>query len=162
WNNIQQTVVPPICQISFITNLGKAIAKGADLQADIAITDSFSAELTAGYTDARFTQDSSFTAPPGTPPDQLPQPIVTRGEAIIGESGQPGAPFTFSVGAEYKFTLLEHESFVRMDFEYQSRNHWPSARQDANTAQYSPFNYTLSATKFASARAGMKFGGWSV
>lgn len=162
WNNIQQTVVPPVCQISFITNLGKAIAKGADLQAEFAITDAFSAELTAGYTDARFTQNSAFTPPAGTPPDQLPAPIVTRGEAIIGESGQPGAPFTASIGAQYKFALLEHESFVRMDFEYQSRNHWPSARQDPNTAQYSPFNYTLAATKFASARAGMTFGEWSV
>ncbi len=40
WNNIQQTVVPPICQISFIDNLGTAVAKGGDIQADIAITDS--------------------------------------------------------------------------------------------------------------------------
>jgi hypothetical protein len=39
WNNIQQTVVPPICQISFIDNLGKAVAKGADIQGEIAITD---------------------------------------------------------------------------------------------------------------------------
>ncbi len=162
WNNIQQTVVPPICQISFITNLGRAIAKGADIQAEFQITDAFSAEMTAGYTDARFTQDSAFSAPPGTPADQLPQPIVTRGEAIIGESGQPASPFTASVGAEYKFTLLEHESFVRMDFEYASRNTWPTARQDANTAQYSRFNYTLSSTRFASARGGMKFGGWSI
>src|SRR5262249_50374452 len=91
WNNIQQTVVPPVCQISFITNLGRAIAKGADLQAEFALTDSFTAELTAAYTDARFTQDSAFPVPAGTPPEDAPLPIVTRGEAIIGESGQPGA-----------------------------------------------------------------------
>jgi outer membrane receptor protein involved in Fe transport len=162
WNNIQQTVVPPICQISFITNLGKAIAKGADIQADIAITDSFTTEFTAGYTDARFTQDSAFPTPAGTPAGQGPAPIVTKGDAIVGESGQPGAPFTASIGAEYKFSLLEHQSFVRMDFEYASRNHWTPPRQDPTTAQYSPFDYTLSATKFASARAGMAFGGWSV
>ena len=29
WNNIQQTVIPPICQISFIDNLGQATAKEA-------------------------------------------------------------------------------------------------------------------------------------
>src|SRR5450759_5216364 len=28
WNNIQQTVIPPICQISWISNLGQAEAKG--------------------------------------------------------------------------------------------------------------------------------------
>jgi iron complex outermembrane receptor protein len=162
WNNIQQTVVPPVCQISFITNLGRAIAKGADLQAEFLVTDNFSAELTAGYTDARFTQDSAFAAPPDTPPEDLPLPIVRRGQAVIGESGQPGAPFTASVGAEYRFNLLEHKSFVRMDFEYQSRNHWSNARQDPGTAQYSRSNYTLSSNKFASVRAGMEVSGWSI
>ena len=162
WNNIQQTVVPPICQISFITNLGKAVAKGADIQAEFVVTDALSAELTAGYTDARFTQDSRFATPPGLPPDQVPAPVVHTGDAVVGESGQPGAPFTMSVGAQYKFALFEHESFVRMDFEYQSRNHWLSPRQDPGTAQYSSYNYTLSATKFMSARAGMAFGGLSI
>jgi len=162
WNNIQQTVVPPVCQISFITNLGKATAKGADIQAEFLVTDALSAELTAGYTDARFSQDSKFATPADLPPDQAPAPIVRSGDAVVGESGQPGAPFTLSIGAQYKFALFEHQSFVRVDFEYQGRNHWLSPRQDAATAQYSPFNYTLSATKFMSARAGMTFGGWSI
>ncbi len=162
WNNIQQTVVPPVCQISFITNLGKATAKGADLQAEIAVTDAFSMDVTAGYTDARFTQDSAFAHAPNLPPDQIPAPVVRSGDAIVGESGQPGAPVTLSVGAEYKFALAEHESFVRVDFEYQGRNHWLSPRQDAGTAQFSSYNYTLSATKFMSARAGMTLGNWSV
>ncbi len=163
WNNIQQTVVPPICQISFITNLGKATAWGGDIQADVAVTDALSAELTAGYTNARFTQDSSLLGGAAyVPGGATPAPVVAKGDAIVGESGQPGAPFTFSIGAEYKFALLEHQSFVRMDFEYQGRNHWLSPRQDPNTAQFDAANYTLSATKFMSARAGMAFGGWSI
>jgi iron complex outermembrane receptor protein len=162
WNNIQQTVIPPVCQISFITNLGKARAWGADIQAEFRVTDALSAELTAGYTDARFTQDSSFTTVSTDPTQPPPAPVVTKGDAIVGESLQPGAPFTLSVGAQYKFSLFEHESFVRMDFEYQSRNHWLPPRQDPTTAQFNAANYTLSATKFASARAGMAFGGWSV
>lgn len=162
WNNIQQTVVPPVCQISFITNLGKATAKGADIQAELAVTDSLTAELTAGYTDARFSQDSKFATPADLPPDQAPAPIVRSGDAVVGESGQPGAPFTLSIGAQYKFDLFEHQSFVRMDFEYQGRNHWLSPRQDPATAQFNSSNYTLSATKFVSARGGMQFGGWSI
>ena len=58
WNNIQQTVVPPVCQISFISNLGTAVAKGLDIQAEFALTDAFTIELATGYTDARYTQDS--------------------------------------------------------------------------------------------------------
>jgi iron complex outermembrane receptor protein len=162
WNNIQQTVIPPICQITFISNLGKATAWGGDIQAEFAVTDALSAELTAGYTDARFTQDSAFATNPDLPPDQVPAPVVKKGDAIVGQSLQPNAPVTLSIGAEYKFALFEHQSFVRMDFEYQGRNHWLPPRQDPATAQFRSSNYTLSATKFLSARGGMAFGGWSV
>jgi outer membrane receptor protein involved in Fe transport len=165
WNNIQQTVVPPICQISFITNLGKATAWGGDIQAQWAVTDSLSAELTAGYTDARFSQNAAFGGTQGAyGADGVTPilPIVNKGNAIVGESGQPGAPVTVSVGAEYKFTLAEHQSFVRMDYEYQGRNHWTSPRQDPNSGQYDAANYTLASTSFASIRGGMQFAAWSV
>jgi outer membrane receptor protein involved in Fe transport len=151
WNNIQQTVVPPICQISFIDNLGQAVAKGADLQADVALTDDFTLELATGYTNARYTTNSSLS-----PLDTTP--VVSRGDAITGVSGQPAAPFTASVGLEYKFKLFEHGSFVRVDDEYQSRPKWRAPSQDATTAQYDPANYILSHTNFASARGGISFG----
>ncbi|MEA3142036.1 MAG: hypothetical protein QOK23_4205 [Gammaproteobacteria bacterium] len=155
WNNIQQTVVPPVCQISFIANLGQAVAKGADIQAEVAITDHFTAQLSAGYTEARYTRDSRFpTADPAS------QPVVSSGDAIAGQSGQPGAPFTASLGLEYNFKLFNRQSFVRVDDEYQSRSQWSSPSQDASTLQFDAANYTLSPTNFASARAGMSFGGW--
>jgi iron complex outermembrane recepter protein len=157
WNNIQQTVVPPICQISFIANLGQAVAKGADMQVEWAVTDNFTAELAAGYTDARYTRDSVLGA--GT------QPVVASGDAIAGQSGsgqngQPSAPYTLTLGLEYKFQLFNHASFVRVDDEYEARSKWPAATQDAATLQFDAANYTLSSTNFASARTGMTFGGW--
>ncbi len=160
WNNIQQTVVPPVCQISFISNLGTAAAKGFDLQAEVALTDSFTVELATGYTDARYTQDSRLV------PSENP-PVVAKGNAISGQSGQPGSPFTATIGLEYKFTLSEHESFVRVDDEYEARAKWLSPSQDGtpavpNTQQYDSANYTLPSTNFVSARAGMTFGGWQV
>ncbi len=155
WNNIQQTVIPPICQISFITNLGQAVAKGADVQGEVALTGALVAELSAGYTDARYTEASRLSSAEATP-------IVVGGDAIVGQSGQPAAPFTASIGLEYKFTVFEHESFVRLDDEYQSSPKWIGANQDPNSLQYDPANYRLSSTNFASARGGMKFGGWMV
>ncbi len=158
WNNIQQTVVPPICQISFIANLGQAVAKGIDVQAEIALTDNFTAEVAAGYTDARYTQDSILgTQVPGQPPQQ---PVVSAGDSIAGQSGQPGAPITVTVGLEYRFKLFDKNAFVRLDDEYQSRSKWLSPTQDPTTQQFDAANYTLSSTNFASARAGMNFGGW--
>jgi iron complex outermembrane receptor protein len=155
WNNIQQTVVPPICQISFIANLGKAVAKGLDIQADIALTDALTLELATGYTDARYTQDSRLT------PAENP-PVVSSGDAITGQSGQPNAPFTATIGVEYKFTLFEHESFIRVDDEFESHAKWPSPGQDPTTQQFDAANYVLPSTNFASARAGMTFGGWQI
>jgi iron complex outermembrane recepter protein len=160
WNNIQQVVVPPICQISFIDNLGKAVAKGVDLELDANITDELSLELAAGYTSARYTQDSRLSPTEVTP-------VVANGDAIVGQSsetggGQPTAPETLSVGLEYRFNFVEHETFVRLDTEYEARAKWPSAGQDPGTLQYDPANYVLPGTTFTSMRAGMQFGPWSL
>jgi outer membrane receptor protein involved in Fe transport len=157
WNNIQQTVVPPVCQISFIANLGQAVAKGLDIQAEWAVTDNFTAQLSAGYTDARYTANSSLAPPP---PGQPPLYVVAEGDAISGQSGQPAPPVTVTLGLEYKFQMFTRPSFIRFDDEYQGRPKWASATQDPATLQYDPANYTLSSTNFASARAGMTFGGW--
>ena len=160
WHNIQQTVVPPICQISFIANLGQAVAKGADLQAEVAVTSAFSAEFSAGFTSARYTEDSRFSAAEQTP-------IVAAGDAISGQSsetggGRPAAPFTASMGVQYKFIAFDHESFVRADDEFQGRARWAPPGQDPNTLQYDPANFTLASTNFLSLRGGMNFGELSV
>ena len=155
WDNIQQTVVPPVCQISFISNLGKATAKGLDVQADFAITDGLSADLTAGYTDARYTQDSKISLNPAVPP------IVANGNSIVGLGGQPGAPFTGSVGLEYHFNAFDKESYVRGDYEYVSAPKWDSPAQDSNTSQYDQANYSLPSTSFLTLRGGVQLGEWS-
>jgi iron complex outermembrane receptor protein len=166
WNDIQQTVIPPICQISFIANLGQAVAKGADVQADFAVTDRFTLDLTAGYTDARYTKDSRFSSLETTP-------IVAKGDAIVGQSselsGQPGAPVTASLGAEYNFRAFDHEAFVRADYQYQGSPKWASARQDGdhttctgNTLQFDCADFALPATNFVTVRGGVAFGEWSV
>ena len=154
WHNIQQTVIPPICQISFIANLGEAVAKGADLQAQILLTPSFTADVALGYTDARYTQDSRLN-----PAEQ--KPLVAKGDAVIGQSGQPGAPFTATVGLEYKFSAFDHESFVRVDYSHDGRAKWPSAPQDPQTLQADALNVALPATNFVSLRGGTTVGSWA-
>ncbi len=156
WHNIQQTVVPPVCQISFISNLGEATAKGIDVQADVAVTDHFTMELSAGYTDARYTRDSKISLNPAVPP------IVASGDAIAGQGGQPNPPFTASVGLEYKFNAFSKDSFVRLDYEHSSAPKWLSASQDAVTAQFSETNYALPATDFMTLRGGVTLGEWQV
>ena len=153
WKDIQQTVVPPICQISFIANLGAAVAKGADIQAEIELTKGLTLDLTAGYTDARYTEDARLT-----PQEQTP--IVASGDSIVGENStgtnqQPGAPFTASMGLEYKFSAFAHESYLRLDYEHASGPKWAPANQDPRSLQYDAGNFALPPTDFATSTAAM-------
>ncbi|HUA88926.1 MAG TPA: TonB-dependent receptor, partial [Steroidobacteraceae bacterium] len=161
WNNIQQTVIPPICQISFIDNLGEAVAKGGDIQADIAVSDHFTVQLSAGYTSARYTKDSTLSNASTT------GPVVADGDSITGESsetggGQPTSPVTATLGLEYRFSMFARDTFVRADAEYNGRAKWLTPGEDSRTLQYDPGNFVLPSTVYTSARAGMQFGDWQV
>jgi len=67
-----------------------------------------------------------------------------------------------AIGPEYRFKLGQREAFVRVDFEYESRNPWLAAVQDPQTSQFQPGTYTLSATHFTSVRGGLTLGDWLV
>src|SRR5206468_9565252 len=138
-----------------ISNLGEATAKGLDVQADIAITAGLTLDLTAGYTDARYTKDSRLSPDPSLPP------IVLSGDAIVGLGGQPGAPFTGSVGMEYHFNAFDKPSFVRADYEYTGAPKWAGPSQDPNTGQYDQANYALPSTSFLTLRGGVELAEWS-
>jgi len=107
------------------------------------------------YTDGRYTETTRLSPVEVTP-------IVSSGDAIVGQSAQPPPPVTVSLGLEYKFTMFAKDSFIRVDDEYESRPKWAWAGQDPTTLQYDPANYVLPSTNFASARAGMNLGAWQV
>ena len=177
WNNIQQTVTLPSCQLSHIDNLGTAISKGADLQADFALTDAFTIESAIGYNDAYYSASSYPCAGGAT----ACAPTVAGGDAIVGQSLTPASPWTMTVGAEYKFTAFDRQAFVRLDYEHQTKNNRPTAAEDGtpgpgggtgntvqylscttNTASYQTCQYTPSSTTFVSMRAGTSFGNLNV
>jgi iron complex outermembrane receptor protein len=164
WNDIQQNVfVSGNCGLQFTDNLGTAVAKGFDLQAD-ATLGPFGLEAAIGYTDARYTATSK-------------NDLAIDGDAISGQSainGSPGAnpPWNVALGVQYNFTFTDHPSFARLDYEFASRNPWLAAIQDPRSAQYSftdsgrPFPYQISpttpSTTFVQFRTGTSFGGWQV
>jgi iron complex outermembrane recepter protein len=160
WNNIQQSVyVAGVCGLQFTDNLGTAVAKGFDFQAEAALGPLF-LDLSAGYTDARYTKNSPIV-------NQAGQPLAVAGDAISGQAAindAPGLnpPWTVSVGPEYRFKLAQYEAFLRVDWEYESRNPWPSVLQDPRSSQYYPYTYTLSSTTFTSLRAGITVGEWQI
>jgi outer membrane receptor protein involved in Fe transport len=160
WNDIQQNVVPPICQIQFTDNLGNAVSKGFDLQADVLVTEAFSIESSFGYTDARYTTTTYLG------PVQTGAPVVVAGDAVAGPNGIGTGysipPYSISLGLEYKFHAFEHESFLRGDWEYLAGDKWLHPAQDPNTASYDPTSLPTERQSFASLRAGTKLGGWGV
>jgi outer membrane receptor protein involved in Fe transport len=159
WNQIQQSLyVAGGCGLQFTDNLGQADVWGGDIQAQMQFGQ-LHLDLAAGYTSARFSQDSPAGCQTLNP--DIPC-LTTKGDAISGQEGinyAPGAtpPWTVAVGAEYAFHLADREAFVRADWEYQSRNPWLANVQDPNNnATYNyGYSYTLPATNFVSMRAGV-------
>src|SRR6202453_2286260 len=160
WNNIQEDVVPPICQIQFTENLGNAVSKGFDLQADFQVTDAFSLESSFGFTDARYTT-STYIGPVHTG-----LPGVAAGDAIAGPNGIGTGysipPYSITLGPEYKFKAFAHESYVRADWEYEAGDKWLHASQDPNTSSYDPSSLPDFRQSFVSMRAGTQIGGFGV
>ena len=165
WNNIQQTITLPTCALNYTANEGTAVSEGFDLQADVALTEALSLESAIGYNDSRYTS-SAFPGPDST------TPLVSKGDAIVGESLTPGAPWTITLGAEYKFNLFERDTYVRMDAEHETKNNRPTASEDPTTVQFAQCTtasgsiqtcqYNPSATTFVSLRAGQIFNGWNI
>jgi outer membrane receptor protein involved in Fe transport len=161
WNGIQQNVyVAGTCGLQFTDNLGTAVAKGFDFQAELALG-ALHLDLAVGYTNARFTENSNAGGNPNAPR------LVSAGDAISGEAAidyapGTGPPWTVAVGPEYRFHLAQREAFVRVDYEYQSRNPWLAAVQDPQSSQFIPGSYTLPATHFASLRGGVTLGDWQI
>ncbi|SPE35923.1 putative TonB-dependent receptor [Burkholderiales bacterium] len=156
WSNIQQNVYLPGCGFQFTTNVGQAVAKGFDLQADWSATKSLTIESAIGYTNARYTQDASL-APGGAP-------IAKSGDAVVGDAGTAAPPWTVTIGANYAFAAFELPSFVRIDYTYQSKSHFLTAAEDSGVSPtvYDPFAYTPPATTYVSLRAGTTYHGWNV
>jgi iron complex outermembrane recepter protein len=165
WNNIQGNVVPPICQIQWTDNLGDAVSKGFDIQANIQATAALGIDATVGYTDARYTKDA-FPSGAVVVPGSATAPLVANGDAIGGPNGTGTGyaipPYTATAGAEYRFNVLSHESFLRLDYEYQAGDKWLHSALDPHTSQYDQTGLPTSRQSFASLRLGTTVSRWLV
>ena len=168
WQNIQQNVyVGGGCGLQFIDNLGTAVAKGFDLQAELA-AGAMKFDLAVGYTDARYTKSTPLPAQFCPSASTTPcKPLANVGDAISGEASlelSPGlnSPWTVAVGAQFDFTAAGRPAFVRFDYQYQSRNNWLSTLQDAGSSQSNADTYTLPANAFGQLRGGVTLGAWGL
>ena len=147
WDNIQQSVYLPSCGISFTGNLGKARSRGFDLQFTVLPLRGFTVDGSLGYTDAHYT--SSVLLGSGSV-------VVRKGDAI------GGSPWTIALGAQYDFSVAEHDLYLRSDVEYASRLNRLTASQDPEAQAYDPTALPDSARTMVSLRAGAVFAGASI
>jgi iron complex outermembrane recepter protein len=165
WNDIQGNVVPPICQIQWTDNLGNAVSKGFDIQANIQATDDLGIDATFGYTDARYTK-SAFPSGAITTGPSPPLPLVASGDAIAGPNGIGTGysipPWTTTLGVQYQLSVLEHKSYIRLDYEYEASDKWTHAALDPNTSQYDSTGMPQASRSFASLRVGTTLSDWAV
>ena len=156
WNDIQQNIYLPGCGLQFTANVGAAVSKGFDLQADWNATDSLSFESAFGYTRATYSEDLSL----GT----SGHPVARSGDAVVGDSGVASPPWTVSIGALYEFTAFTLPSYFRLDYQYESKSHLTTAAEDPGVSPtvFDRFAYTPPATTFVTMRAGAKYRRWDV
>jgi outer membrane receptor protein involved in Fe transport len=121
WSNIQQAIYVPACGIQYTTNVGDAVSQGFDLQGQWQVTHDLEVDMTAGYTDAKYTSNA----------------IDNTSGAILALKGDGLGivPWTVTVGGTYNFTVADLPAFFRFDYEHdslQDRN--PS--EDAGTTYF--------------------------
>ena len=148
WDNIQQNNYLPTCGIQYTANLGKATSKGFDLQGDWLPTDALDIDFSLGYVDAYYSE-AAYAGPKHTAANP---PIAIAGEAL------PGAPWTFSLGAQYSANWFGRDSYIRADYEYNGRSYGNGGGTYAGTSSYDPGLKLDPPTNQVSLRAGMQFG----
>ena len=142
WNNIQQANNLNSCGFQYTANLGTAVSKGFDFQAQWRLTGALQLELAVGYTDARYSRTTQ-SGPAAASPI-----LVAKGDAL------GGSPWTVAAGAQYNFSAWGHDAFVRGDYEFASHNSWLTPAEDPQTATPDHGLVNDPATHFVSLRAG--------
>jgi len=140
WKNVQSNFALPTCGFGYTVNAGSATSKGVDLQASVKVFDGLTANVSAAYTDSKYTQAVVGPAPSNTL-------FIAKGDRL------PTPKWSVNLGLEYNFDVLgKYPTFIQANYQYGSsyqRSFGPG------TGTYAPDTYMAEATHFVTARAGV-------
>lgn len=145
WSGIQFKVSLPGCTIPFVTNAAKAVSKGFDVQSTVIVVGGLTADFSAAYTDAYYSQQVDA---PGTK-----NVLINEGNTL------PTPNWTASVGGQYTRDFSGYSLYLRGDYEW--KNDYFNGTGPGTTS-YNPDTYHIPTTRFVNARLGAIFGGWDV
>lgn len=153
WSNIQQINYLPSCGFKYTTNQGSAVSTGFDLQGEWLVTDGLDLDFSVGYTDAYYTKTAVAAG----------LLLARKGDKL------PGSPWTFSLSAQYDSDVMNHPSFIRVDYEYACRETGLTPSRDpfvdpvfGNVSSFDPALVPEPETNVVSLRAGTTFGNFQV
>ncbi|MBS0396648.1 MAG: TonB-dependent receptor, partial [Proteobacteria bacterium] len=167
WNKIQQQVYLPSCGEQFFANLGKVQSRGGDIDITYRPVRELTLNLTAAYTDARYTQNScagtrvaqgAFCADP-TGASGPTAPVVSQGDRLLG------APWSFQASAEYATQLSSfggRTMYMRVDYQRSTAQTALIPGLDDRNALFDDSVPGLPATSDLSLRLGMRFSGFDL
>ena len=147
WNNIQQEISLPSCGYQYTGNLGNAESRGFDVQLQYAVVHDLTADLTFGYTKAKYVG----TLYSGT------SILANDGDAIGTPYAAP--PWTLSFGLQYDFRLRERPAFARVDYEHTAHSGELTSTLDPQASSYDAALMNPPATDFVSLRTGVDLSG---
>ena len=160
WRDIQQSVYLPFCGNQFTANLGRINSHGGDLSITFRPVKPLTIDLTAAYTDAKYTSTACL---PGLSVTGvgcasngavIGKSIVSKGNRLLG------APWTLLGAGEYLFELTEERHvYLRADYQYTTAQTALLPTQDINNAINDPTNPSLPRTSNLSVRTGLRFNG---
>jgi iron complex outermembrane receptor protein len=144
WSGIQQQVELPDCGYYFTANLGSAVSRGFDVQAEYAVGNGLVVSGNAGLTDAEFTtsvyESGNLLAKSG---DMLATPLWTATSAAQQDFDLPHAA----------------TGYARIDYQFAGPYYRTGS---SDTFSYNPYTRDAPATNFVTLRGGWKKEGWDV
>lgn len=146
WNKPQTPYTLPTCVFNYITNIGKAVSKGFDLQGSVSPVEGLTLNLAMAYTDAHYTQQ--VNAVNGAL-------LVANGQDFVGIPNWTG-----DAGGRYEFPLgAVHKGYFQADYRYTGRFKNSSG---PGTSSYSPDFYETPAMGLVSARLGVLWNDYDI
>jgi iron complex outermembrane recepter protein len=150
WKNIQQFVYLA-CGLGFVPNLGNVTGKGGDFEISWRATDNLTVGLNGAYTTAYYNQTQTLGVGYGT------INLVTQGDHLLA------SPWNVSTNLEYVFNEQDNKPYLRLDYQYATRQNSVVPYLDPNNAPNSDTTLPgLPEIRILSVRAGVRFNGLDV
>ena len=157
WKGIQQNVYLAACGLQFTANLGAARSRGGDIHIQVKPLDTLLVDLTAAYTDAKYTETVCGGTLACTGSGATTKPIVSEGDRL------PSAPWTFILSSEYGLpSFRQRDPYIRLDYHYATAQTALLSGQNPNNGVSDPTIPGLPKTSTLNLRAGLRWSGIDV